>query len=253
MGNIRRRVAAALLFIDTVTQRVIAGGSLRLEVKQKSPVIWKEEGYAVIMQQQGVDSLDILVSGGGFAPARLHVEAVREAPVQICHVYLLPSETYPFTPQMAVIHGKGLAKTIYALRVADSSKYKLMETVTAGGKMIKLWSAKGLSPGQMLFLEGEDFCEQVMILEADDETEYGYYVSGAIQGSYAKRNTNVYSSIKIMPDESGGFWLAYDGIYKGGEKIILADGSENKMEINNMKIKMEIDIEERQQYTVCFD
>lgn len=249
MGNIRRRVAVALLFIDTVTQRVITGGSLRMEVKQKSPVIWKEEGYAVVMQQPGVDSLDILVSGGSFAPVQLHVEIVREAPVQIRYVHMLPARTYPFTPQMAVIYGKGkgAAGTMYALRVADSSKYRLMETVTAGEKMIRLWGARRLLPGQLLFLEGEDFCEQVMILEADDDTEYGYRVSEAIRGSYAKGKTSVYSSIKIMPDADGGFWLAYDGIHRDGEKIRLVDGMENGLLLDEIKI------EEGQQYTVCFD
>lgn len=253
MGNIRRRVAAAFLFIDTVTQRAITGRGLRLEVKQKCPVIWKEEGYAVIMQQPGVVSLDITVSGSSFATVRLHVDVARESPVQIRHVHILPSKAYPFTPQMAVIHGKGAARTMYALRVADSGKYKLMETITAGEKMIRLWGVKALLPGQMLFLEGKDFREQVMILEADDGTEYGYRVSGAIQGSYTKEKTMVCSSIKIMPDADGGFWLAYDGIHKGGEKIRLVDGMENEMLLDETEIDMEIDIEEGQQYTVCFD
>ena len=103
MGRIRCKAAVALRFIDTVTHAPVSGSGLYIQVVPKSPMIWKEDGYVVIMEQPGVDSLDIFVSGGSFLPTRFHVALLREGSVPIWYIHLLPSDGYPFTEQMAVI------------------------------------------------------------------------------------------------------------------------------------------------------
>lgn len=247
MGRINRKAAAVILFIDTVTQRPITGRRLLVKIRQKSPMIWKEDGYLVILEQPGVDELDISVSGDRFMNAGLHIDIRSQNTVQVRYVQLLPSVSYPFTQRMAVIHvsihADETAQTVYALRTQDSSKYKLMEDIASGEKVIKLWGAEGLLPGQMLFLHGADCSEQITLLEPDEDTEYGYHINENVKGSYSKEKTKVYSAIGTTVDESGEYLIAYDGLHKGGEKILLTDGKKNDKEI---------EIKEGQEYTVQY-
>lgn len=219
MGRIRHKAAAVIRFIDTVTQAPVSGSSLYMRIKQKSPIIWKEDGYVVIMEQPGVECLDISVSGGRFSPLEFHMDIMREAPVQIQYIHLLPASGYPFTRQMAVIRGDGASGELYAVRTADSGKYRLMENLSAGENRIKLWGNERFSPGQQLLLSEEDRYELVTLLEADDETEHGYRTVEQLKGAWKKGKTKIYSAVKISPDDSGSFCIAYDRINKEGEEI----------------------------------
>lgn len=219
MGRIRHKAAAVIRFIDTVTQAPVSGSSLYIRIEQKSPIIWKEDGYVVIMEQPGVECLDISVSGGRFSPLEFHMDIMREAPVQIQYIHLLPASGYPFTRQMAVIRGDGASGELYAVRVADSGKYRLMENLSAGENRIKLWGNERFSPGQQLLLSEEDRYELVTLLEADDETEHGYRTVEQLKGAWKKGKTKIYSAVQISPDDSGSFCIAYDRISKEGEEI----------------------------------
>lgn len=219
MGRIRRRAAAVLRFIDTVTQAPVSGSSLYIQVKQKSPILWKEDGYVVIMEQPGVDSLDISVSGGRFSPARFHMDVLRDAPVRICYAHLLPAAGYPFTREMAVIRGNCPPEGLYAVRTAAAGRYRLMEDLTGGEYRIRIWGNERFSPGQQLLLNEGQRYEPVTLLAADEENEYGYQIKEPIRGEWRKGKTRIYSAIKIFPDDSGNFCIAYDRISKGGEKI----------------------------------
>jgi len=221
MGRIRRRAVLALYFIDTVTQDMVSGSALRIEIRQPSPVIRKEEGCVVIMEQPGVDSLDIVVSGGGFSPVGLHAALVREAPVQIRYLYLLPSPDYPFTQQMAVIRGTCTMRCLYAVRAADSARYKLMDNLGAGERVVKLWGIERFLRGQQLLLDNGEQYALVTLLEPDDETEHGYRIMEESGMDFLKGRTKVYSVIRIFPDESGRFCVAYDRVHKDGETIRL--------------------------------
>lgn len=233
MGRIRHKAAAVIRFIDTVTQAPVSGSSLYIQIRQKSPIIWKEDGYVVIMEQPGVDSLDISVSGGRFSPIEFHLDIVREAPVQIQYIHLLPASGYPFTQQMAVIRGDGASGDLYAVRVEDSGKYRLMENLTAGEDRIKLWGNERFSPGQQLLLsEGQQY-EPVMLLADDEENEYEYHIKGQLAENWKKGKTKIYSAIKISPDDKGNFCIAYDRISKGGEKILFLCGNCHLSEAGN--------------------
>lgn len=219
MGRIRRRAAAVIRFVDTVTQAPVSGSSLYIQIRPKSPILWKEDGYVVIMEQPGVDSLDISVSGGRFSPAQFHMDVVWDAPVQICYAHLLPAAGYPFTKEMAVIRGNCPPEGLYALRMADASRYRLMEDLEEGGSRIRLWGNERFSPGQLLLLNEGQRYEPVTLLADDEETEYGYLVRGQLRGNWKKGKTKIYSAIRISPDENGNFCVAYTRISKGGEKI----------------------------------
>ena len=219
MGSIRRRVAAALRFIDTVTQTPVPGSSLYIQIRQKSPIIRKDDGYVVILSQSGVDSLDIDVSGAGFLAVTVHMNLVQEAAAVIQYIYLLPSLDYPFTPQMAVISGTCTTRGLYAVRAVDSSRYRLMEDIAKGMEMIRIWGSEKFLQGQRLLLnEGEQYA-LVTLLESDDETEYGYRIQKPAAACFHKGKTTVYSVIRISPDKSGRFCAAYDKISKDGEII----------------------------------
>lgn len=219
MGRIRHKAATVIRFIDTVTQAPVSGSGLYIRIKQKSPIIWKEDGYVVIMEQPGVDSLDISVSGGMFSSMEFHIDIMREAPVQIQYIHLLPSSGYPFTQQMAVIRGNGASEELYAVRMADSARYRLMENTTAGADRIKLWGNERFSPGQQLLFREEDRYELVTLLEVDDETEHGYRTVEQLKEDWNKGKTKIYSAVRVSPDDSGSFCIAYNRINKGGEEI----------------------------------
>lgn len=219
MGRIRRRAAAVIRFIDTVTQAPVSGSGLYIQIRQKSPIIWKEDGYVVIMEQPGVDSLDISVSGGRFSPARFHMDVVRDNPVQICYAHLLPASGYPFTKEMAVIRGNCPPEGLYAVRMADANRYRLMEDLDGGESRIRLWGNERFSPGQLLLLNEGQRYEPVTLLADDEETEYGYHIRGQMKGKWKKGKTKIYSAIRISPDDKGEFCVAYTRISKGGEKI----------------------------------
>lgn len=219
MGRIRRRVAAVLRFIDTVTQTPVSGGSLYIQTQQRSPVLWKEDGYVVIMEQPGVDGLDISVSGSRFAPVRFHVDVLRDIPVQICYVHLLPGAGYPFTKDMAVIRGTCPLQELYAVRMADEGRYRLMEDLAEGENKIKIWGNERFSAGQQLLLREKQRYEPVTLLAADEGTEFGYHIRGQLKESWKKGKTKLYSAVRISPDDRGNFCIAYDRISKGGEKI----------------------------------
>lgn len=236
MGRIRRRAASVLYCIDTVTQAPIPGRNLDIEIRQQSLIIRKEDGFVVIMEQPGVDSLDIVVSSRGFCPVKLHVNLVREAPVQIQYLYLLPSPDYPFAQQMAVIRGTCAACGPYAVRVADCSKYKLMDHLNAGEHVMKLWGIRKFLPGQQLLLDDGEHYALATLMEPDDEAEHGYHIMEQIKADFLKEQTKVYSVIRISPDESGRFCVAYDRIHKGGETIRFWGGRTDGM----TDIKIEI-------------
>lgn len=219
MGRIRRRAAAVIRFIDTVTQAPVSGSGLYIQIRQKSPIIWKEDGYVVIMEQPGVDSLDISVSGGRFSPARFHMEVLRDSPVQICYAHLLPASGYPFTEEMAVIRGNCPPEGLYAVRMADGGRYRLMEDLDGGESRIRLWGNERFLPGQLLLLNEGQRYEPVTLLADDEETEYGYHIRGQMKGKWKKGKTKIYSAIRIFPDDNGEFCVAYTRISKGGEKI----------------------------------
>lgn len=219
MGRIRRRAAAVIRFIDTVTQAPVSGSGLYIQIRQKSPIIWKEDGYVVIMEQPGVDSLDISVSGGRFSPARFHMEVLQDKPVQICYAHLLPASGYPFTKEMAVIRGNCPPEGLYAVRMADAGRYRLMEDLDGGENRIRLWGNERFSPGQLLLLNEGQRYEPVTLLADDEETEYGYHLRGQMKGKWKKGKTKIYSAIRIFPDDKGEFCVAYTRISKGGEKI----------------------------------
>lgn len=225
MGRIRRRAAAVIRFIDTVTQAPVSGSSLYIQIKQKNPILWKEDGYVVIMEQPGVDSLDIFVSGGRFSPAWFHMDVLRDAPVQICYAHLLPASGYPFTKEMAVIRGTCPLEGLYAVRMADAGRYRLMEDLTGGENRIRIWGNESFSPGQQLLLNEGQRYEPVMLLAEDEETEYGYHIRGQLKGKWKKGKTKIYSAIRIFPDEKGEFCVAYTRISKGGEKIRFLGGN----------------------------
>lgn len=219
MGSIRRRVAAALCFIDTVTQTLVSGSRLYIQTRQKNPIIRKDDGYVVILSQSSVDSLDIDVSGAGFFAVTVHMDLVQESGAVIQYIYLLPSPDYPFTPQMAVIFGTCTARGLYAVRTADSSRYKLMEDIAEGMEMIRIWGTEKFLRGQRLLLnEGERYA-LVTLSEPDDETAYGYRIQKAAAACFHKGKTKVYSVIRISPDKSGNFCAAYDKVSKDGEII----------------------------------
>lgn len=253
MGTIRRRVAAVLCFLDTVAQTPVSGGRLSIQIRQKSPVIRKEDRYVVILKQPGVYSLDIQVSGGGFSPVIAHIDLVGEVAARIQYIYLLPSAGYPFTPRMAVISGTSRARNLYALRMADGGRYRLMENLDAGGNVIKIWGIERFLQGQQLLLCQEERYTLVTLLEVEDQTEHGYRVREQIETSFEKGKTKIYSVIRISTDESGHFCLAYDRIRGKKETIrILGEqissqganpgtGVENDLK-NDMKIDMEVEI-----------
>ena len=219
MGTIRHRAAAVLRFIDTVTQTLVSGSSLQIQIRQKSPMIRKHDGCVVILAQSGVDSLDIAASGACFLPVALHISLAGEAPVAVQYIYLLPSPGYPFTPQMAVIFGTNAACGLYAVRTADCGRYRLMEDFDADKDVIRLWGVKKFLPGQQLLLNEEDQYALVTLLEPDDETEQAYRIGEQVKACFQKGKTKVYSVIKISPDRNGSFCVAYDRIRKGGERI----------------------------------
>lgn len=223
MGRIRRRAGAVIRFIDTVTQAPVSGSSLYIQVKQKSPVIWKEDGYVVIMEQPGVDSLEVAVSGASFAPARFCMDVLRDAPVRVCYAPLLPSAGYPFTREMAVIRGTCPLEGMYAARLAGG--YRLMEDLAAGGDRVRVWGNEPFSPGQMLLLDDGERYEPVILIGIDESVGYGYQLLDRLKGNWKKGKTKVYSAIRIFPDDTGSFCVAYDRIAKGGEKIRFIGGS----------------------------
>lgn len=253
MGTIRRRAAAVLFFIDTVTQAPVSGGGINIQIRQQSPIIRKDDGYVVILAQNGVDSLDIAVSGTGFLPVALHIDLSAEAPGMIRYIYLLPSPDYLFTPQMAVIFGTCATRGLYAVRTADCGRYKLMEDFDAGKDMIRLWGIDKFLQGQQLLLNEEEQYALVTLLEPDDETERGYRIRERFRACFHKGKTRVYSIIRIFPDENGSFCVAYDKIRKGGETIrflgedICAQGKGTKADI---KIDTQVAIQEGQQIEI---
>lgn len=225
MGRIRRRAAAVIRFIDTVTQAPVSGSSLYIQIRQKSPILWKEDGYVVVMEQPGVDSLDISVSGGYFSPAQFHVEVLRDVPVRIRYIHLLPASGYPFTREMAVIRGNCPPEGLYAVRMEDAGRYRLMEDLTGGDSRIRLWGNEKFSPGQLLLLNEGQRYEPVTLLAEEEETEYGYCIREQIRESWKKGKTKVCSAIRIFPDEQGRFCAAYDRVGKNGEKIRFLSGN----------------------------
>lgn len=245
MGTIRRRVAAVLRFFDTVAQTPVSGGSLSIKIRQKSPFIRKDDGYFVILAQPGVDSLDIDVSGGGFSPVTMHIDLAGEAAAGIHCINLLPSSGYPFTPRMAVIYGTCRSGGLYALRMADSGRYRLMENLKTGGSVIKIWGIERFLQGQQLLLNEEERYALVTLLEPDDEAEHEYRIREQIGTCFQKGKTKVYSVIRISPDESGRFCLAYDRIRGEKETIRFLgeqDFSQGKSLETDIKTDTEIEI-----------
>lgn len=219
MGTIRRTVAAVLRFLDTAASMPVSGGGLFIQIRQKSPVIRKDDGYAVILAQPGVDRLDIDISGGGFLPVRMQIDLAQEVPGKIHYVYLLPGKGYPLTPRMAAINGKSGARKLYAVRMADAGRYKLMEDIGPESDVVKLWGIERFLQGQqMLFAQGEQYA-LAALAEAEDGMEYGYRLKGHLSGRFPKGKTKVYSVIPISPDENGCFRIAYDKVSGEGEQI----------------------------------
>lgn len=253
MGTIRRRVAAVLCFMDTVTQAPVSGGSVYIQIRQKSPVIRKDDGYIVILAQSGVDSLDIDVSGAVFLPVSVHISLAAEAAGAIRYIYLMPSLDYPFTPQTAVIFGTCAACGLCAVRTADSGRYRLMEDLDAGKDRIRLWGIEKFLPGRQLLLhEGTQYA-RVTLLQPDDGTEQSYDIGGRVRAHFQKGKTKVYSVTRIFPDNSGRFCVAYDNVCKSGETIrFLGDHifARQKDGRENIGIDVQVGIQEGQKIEI---
>lgn len=224
MGTIRRRVAAVLRFLDTVAQAPVSGGSLSIRIRQKSPVIRKDDGYVVILEQPGVYSLDIEVSGGGFSPVVVQID-LEEAAAGIRYIYLLPAPGYPFTPGMAVISGTCGPGGAYALRTADSGRYRLMEDLDGDGDVVRIWGIERFLQGQQLLLNQEEKYALVTLTEPDGEIDHGYRIRERTGICFQKGKTKICSAIRISPDERGRFCLAYDRI-RGEKETIRFLGEE---------------------------
>lgn len=249
MGRIRCKAAVVLCFIDTVTHSPVSGRSLWIQIRQKSPVIRKDDGCVVILGQPGVDSLDIAVTGAGFSPVTFHAGLAGEGPVQIQYVYLLPSSGYPFTPQMAVIRGACAARGLCAVRAADCGRYRLMENLDVGEAVMRLWGVEKFLQGQQLLLEQEGQYAVVTLLEPDDAAGHGYRFMEPVPICFRKGKTNVYSVTRISPDENGRFCVAYDRVRKDGETIRFM-GGDICAPGKNARTEMEVRIQEGQEIEI---
>lgn len=223
MGRIRCKAAAVLCFIDTVTQSLVSGRSILIQIQQKSPMIRKDDGCVVILAQPGVDSLDLDVAGTGFLPVKFHIKLEKKAPIRIQYIYLLPSSGYPFTPQMAIIRGTCAARGLCAARTADKDGCRLMENLDAGASVIRLWGIERFLQGQQLLLEQEGQSAVVTLLAPDDTVGHGYRIAEPIGVCFQKDKTNVCSAVSVFPDRNGRFCLAYDKVRRGGEMIRFID------------------------------
>lgn len=253
MGTIRHRAAAVLRFIDTVTQTPVSGGRLHIQIRQKSPMIRKEDGHVVIFAQPGVNSLDIAASGAGFLPAAWHISLAVEEAGAVQYIYLLPSLQYPFTPQMAVISGTCAARGLYAIRMAECVRYKLMEDLDPKKDVIRLWGIEKFLQGQQLLLNEGGQYALVTLLQPDDKTERGYRIRERVKACFRKAKTKVYSAIWISPNESGGFCVAYDRICQGGETIRFLEEhicAQTKDTVTDIKVDTEVMVQEGQRIQV---
>lgn len=253
MGTIRRTVAAVLRFLDTAAMAPVSGSGLYIQIRQKSPVIRKDDGYAVILAQPGADRLDIDVSGRGFLPVHMRIGLAKGEPAKIHYVYLLPSKSYPFTQKMAVICARSAARKLYAVRMADGGRYRLMQDIGPDSDAVKIWGIERFLQGQqLLFAEGGQYA-LATLTEAEDGTEYGYRLGEHVSRYFPKGKTKVYSVIAVSPDEDGCFRIAYDKVDREGERIRFL-GEEaffpEKKEKADTKIDAETEIREGQEIEI---
>lgn len=102
------------------------------------------------------------------------------------------------------------AKGMYRLTTADT------DTLRASFRLLGYREERRT----LLHPQGEQ-CALVTLLESDDETERGYRIMEEPEMDFPKGRTKVYSVIRIFPDESGRFCVAYDRVHKDGETIRL--------------------------------
>lgn len=222
MGHIHTSVAAVLCLTDAMTERPVRYKGLQIQTAQQNKVVWKDTGCAVILGRDRAYGIDVLIAGKFCQEVRLHIEPESGAPPQVYTIWLQPSRFYPFQEDTAVIHGKCMAdkpEELYVLWPADSTKYKLTETTTAGSDCISLWGISGSVEGRtFLFHEDSENGgreELVTLLGQAEQGKHMYRTKERIQQVYHRGKVKLYKAAKVSVDSSGGFFAALSSQSKG--------------------------------------
>lgn len=222
MGVIRTSAAAVLRLMDSFTERPVAPGNVHVQVKQQNQVIWKNDGYVVILKRQGVEQISVVIAGEGYRKKELELDFREGLGPEIFHVWLSPSRKYLFCEDVAIISIIGNKQKLWLACLSEAVELKLMENCEKGSGRIQIWGAGGNS-GNRPFLLREGKQEEIVFLLAERHTEHAFALKQPVKRTYHRGKAKIYPVIEAEPDEAGHFWIPYRKLPAKGVRIGIYD------------------------------
>lgn len=245
MGVIHTRAAAVLKLMDLYTGGAADTRKIHIHVASGNKVIKKTEGCAVILEELGMERLEIVIEGPGFLKKIIVLKPTEESRTVCRYVWLQPKKGYPYGLGTTFLTGTSGFKR-FELAVENKEKpIKLLVDYNVGAETIQLANMPRELHGRRWLIAGGaggKTGELFSLSGMEVEKRWSYYLAEGLKHSFKREEAKV---AQLLPIETldGRFYAGIAGVPKEGltvgvyedgifvKNIFLEFGKENYLDI----------------------
>ena len=224
--HIRKRVSLVVQVLDDVTNKMIYGSMLQVELESGEKPIQKSEGYYVFVNVQN-PSVCLRITSHQFVPYEETIQLVDLNPLEpLVKVRLKPNRFYPFPQSITCLEGKVRAGAQVRVLYQDTTEYLRLIRDYTGKQDTHLYI---FNPSKQ-DLEGKWF--QIVDSETDKKEDFDigklqkgsedcYELSQVMEHSYQKHSSRIYPVACVTADKEGCFFMTLPFLEKEHTKVII--------------------------------
>ena len=224
--HIRKRVSLVVQVLDDVTNKMIYGSMLQVELESGEKPIQKSEGYYVFVNVQN-PSVCLRITSHQFVPYEKTIQLVDLNPLEpLVKVRLKPNRFYPFPQSITCLEGKVRAGAQVRVLYQDTTEYLRLIRDYTGKQDTHLYI---FNPSKQ-DLEGKWF--QIVDSETDKKEDFDigklqkgsedcYELSQVMEHSYQKHSSRIYPVACVTADKEGCFFMTLPFLEKEHTKVII--------------------------------
>ena len=224
--RIRKKVSLVVQVLDDVTNKMIYGSMLQVELESGEKPIQKAEGYYVFVNVQN-PSVCLRIMSYQFVPYEETIQIADLNPLEpIVKVRLKPNRFYPFKQSVTCLEGKVGAGGQVRVLYQDTTEYLRLLRDYTGKQDTHLYIFNPTKQD----LEGKWFHvvdseteqkEDFYIYKLRKEGEDCYELSQVMEHSYQKHSSRIYPVACTKADKEGCFFMTLPFLEKEHTKVIV--------------------------------
>lgn len=224
--HIRKRVSLVVQVLDDVTNKMIYGSIIQVELATGEKPIQKSDGYYVFLNVQ-TSSVCLCITSPQFVPYKETIQIAELNPLEpVVKIRLKPNRFYPFQQSVTCLEGRVRAGAQVRVLYQDTTEYFRLIRNYIGKQDKNLYifnpSKQDLEEKWFHIVDSEtQQSEDFMIGKAQKGSEDCYELSQVMEHSYQKHSSRIYPVACTKADKEGYFFMTLPFLEKEHTKVII--------------------------------